>query len=239
LQQLIDAGPPSGPIRVMCFPRTVELWLAVSERRESNVFQIPLSVLFFAHGVPCNPQVELEKHNFQLHPVVYTWTLHVFCESESKIRLYLDVKANYGGELRQKVMVPNHRGFINVGYKTRNKRWEFDVTASVFGESRLPQVMLADSSFSTDNKSNVYPMVNAQITHVYKRWDFYIGGENLTNYTQKNPIIDAENPFNPTFNATRIWAPIIGLNVYAGVRFSIKQKEEKETVQTEMDGHDH
>ncbi len=152
---------------------------------------------------------------------------------------YLDVKANYGGELRQKVMVPNHRGFINVGYKTRNKRWEFDVTASVFGESRLPQVMLADSSFSTDNKSNVYPMVNAQITHVYKRWDFYIGGENLTNYTQKNPIIDAENPFNPTFNATRIWAPIIGLNVYAGVRFSIKQKEEKETVQTEMDGHDH
>jgi len=103
----------------------------------------------------------------------------------------------------------------------------------------LPQVMLADSSFSTDNKSNVYPMVNAQITHVYKRWDFYIGGENLTNYTQKNPIIDAENPFNPTFNATLIWAPIIGLNVYAGVRFSIKQKEEKETVQTEMDGHDH
>lgn len=73
----------------MCFPRTVELWLAVSERRESNVFQIPLSVLFFAHGVPCNPQVELEKHNFQLHPVVYTWTLHVFCESESKIRFQL------------------------------------------------------------------------------------------------------------------------------------------------------
>ena len=140
---------------------------------------------------------------------------------------YLDVQANYGGELRQKVMVPNHRGFVNVGYKTRNKRWEFDITASVFGESRLPEVMLPDGTITTDNTSNTYPMLNAQITHVYKRWDFYVGGENLTNYTQKNPIIDAENPFSNTFNATRVWAPIIGVNVYAGVRFSIAQKEEK------------
>ena len=139
---------------------------------------------------------------------------------------YLDVKANYGGVLRSKVMVPNHRGFVNIGYKTRNKRWEFDVTGSVFGESRLPEVILPDGTISTENKSNTYPMLNAQITHVYKRWDFYIGGENLTNYTQKNPIIDAENPFSPTFNATRTWAPILGVNVYAGVRFSIKQKEE-------------
>ena len=87
--------------------------------------------------------------------------------------------------------------------------------------------MLPDGTITNDNKSNTYPMLNAQITHVYKRWDFYIGGENLTNYTQKNPIIDAENPFSPTFNATRVWAPIIGVNIYAGVRFSIAQKEEK------------
>lgn len=140
---------------------------------------------------------------------------------------YLDVKANYGGELQQKVMVPNHRGFINIGYKTRNKRWEFDITASIFGEARLSEVMMPDGTISTDNKSQTYPNLNAQITHVYKRWDFYIGGENLTNYTQKNPIIDAANPFSSAFNATRTWAPIYGVNVYAGVRFSIKQNKEK------------
>lgn len=152
---------------------------------------------------------------------------------------YLDVKANYGGELRQKVMVPNHRGFINIGYKTRNKRWEFDLTASVFGTARLPEVMLPDSSFTTDVKSQIFPMLNAQITHVFKKWDFYIGGENLTNYTQKNPIIDAENPFSSTFNATRIWAPVIGINVYAGVRFSIPQKEKNSIEHNEKDGHEH
>jgi hypothetical protein len=68
-------------------------------------------------------------------------------------------------------------------------------------------------------------MLNAQITHIFKRWDFYLGGENLTNFKQKNPIIDAANPFGSNFDATRVWGPIIGINVYAGVRYSIKQKK--------------
>ena len=74
--------------------------------------------------------------------------------------------------------------------------------------------------------STIFSILNAQITHVYKRWEFYLGGENLTNYRQQNPIIDAENPFSSSFNATRIWAPVYGVNVYAGLRFSIKQKSE-------------
>ena len=67
-------------------------------------------------------------------------------------------------------------------------------------------------------------MLNAQITHVYRNWDFYVGGENLTNYMQKDPIIDAENPFGSHFDATRVWAPIHGVNVYAGIRYKIKHK---------------
>lgn len=139
---------------------------------------------------------------------------------------FLDVRAAYGGVLQQQVMMPKHRGFFNIGYKTRNKRWEFDFTASVFGKSRLPEVVLPDGTLTNNNESEIYPLLNAQITHVFHRWDFYLGGENLTNYTQKNPIIDAESPFSSTFNATRIWAPVFGVNIYAGVRFTIKRKEE-------------
>lgn len=139
----------------------------------------------------------------------------------------LDVKAEFGGVLQQQVMVPNHRGFANLAHTSRNKRWEFDITASVFGQARLPQVMLPDGSLTENNTSDVFAIINAQLTHVYKRWDFYLGGENLGNYRQSNPIIDAENPFSDTFNATRVWAPIFGVNVYAGVRFSIEQQEEK------------
>ncbi len=140
---------------------------------------------------------------------------------------YLDVRATYAGGLQQQVMIPKHRGLFNISYKTRSKRWEYDFTTSIFGKSRLPQVQLPDGTFTTKNVSDVYPILNAQITYIYHKWDFYLGGENLTNYRQKNPIIDVDNPFSNTFNATRIWAPIYGINVYAGFRYSIKRKEDK------------
>jgi hypothetical protein len=63
------------------------------------------------------------------------------------------------------------------------------------------------------------------ITHVFKKWEFYLGGENLTNFKQKHPIIDAQNPFSSKFDATNIWGPIMGINIYAGVRFSIYNKK--------------
>jgi len=53
----------------------------------------------------------------------------------------------------------------------------------------------------------------------------YIGGENLTNFKQKNAVIDAENPFGNKFDATRILGPVMGINIYAGVRYSIVRKK--------------
>jgi len=167
-----------------------------------------------------NLQGESFSNSLQLELTVRPWkpiTVRVAYK-------YLDVRATFAGALQQRVMIPKHRGFLNIGYESRNKRWEFDLTTSVFGQSRLPQVELPDGTLSQDNFSEVYPIVNAQITHIYKKWDFYIGGENLNNYRQANPIIDADNPFSDTFNATRVWSPIFGVNVYAGVRYSLPQK---------------
>lgn len=140
---------------------------------------------------------------------------------------WLDVKADFGGQKRQKIMVPEHRGMINLSYKTRNKKWEFDITGTFFGEARLPTMQLPDGTLTQNEKSKPYPILNAQVTYKIKKWDIYLGGENLTNSIQKNPIIDAKNPFSTTFDATRVWAPIYGMNIYVGFRFSIKQKEEE------------
>jgi len=135
---------------------------------------------------------------------------------------FLDVRATMGGELMEKMMVPRHRGFVNIGYTSRNRRWEYDLTGSVFGSQRLATVMLPNGEVSQDNRSRTFPMLNAQITHVYKNIDFYVGGENLLDYRLSDPIIDAQNPFGEFFDATRVWAPILGINVYAGIRYSIK-----------------
>jgi outer membrane cobalamin receptor len=136
---------------------------------------------------------------------------------------FLDVESKYGNEMRQQVMIPRHRGFLNLAYRSRNKRWEYDFTCSIFSPSRLPiqRDMTNDTLLISDMKSRMYPMINAQITHVYKKFDFYIGGENLTNSVQKNPIIDAANPFGSKFDATNIYMPITGINIYVGIRYAI------------------
>jgi outer membrane receptor protein involved in Fe transport len=136
---------------------------------------------------------------------------------------FLDVKALYGGQMQQQVMIPRHRGFTNLAYRTRNKRWEYDLTFSVFGQSRLP------GSFGgqPQDYSKAYPMVNSQVTHIYKKWDFYLGGENLSNYRQKHPIIDAQNPFSSSFDATEIWGPVMGITIYGGIRYQIKKEKKK------------
>ena len=137
----------------------------------------------------------------------------------------LDVKSTYGGIMQQQVMIPKHRFLFTTNYKTRNKRWEMSFTTSVYGQIRLAESFLPDGTITANNESKIFPMLNGQITHIFKRWDFYLGGENLTNYKQKNPIIDAANPFGSNFDATRVWGPIMGINLYAGVRYSIKQKK--------------
>ena len=62
---------------------------------------------------------------------------------------------------------------------------------------------------------------NAQIAKDFNNnIRIYAGAENLTSYTQKNPIIDAQNPFGNYFDGGMVYAPIMPLNVYMG--FDVK-----------------
>ena len=66
-----------------------------------------------------------------------------------------------------------------------------------------------------------YTIINAQVTRYFKKWNIYLGGENLTNYKQKNPIIAANDPFGKYFDSSMIWGPISGMNIYVGLRFTL------------------
>ena len=158
------------------------------------------------------------SHSFQLE---WSWEVLRGLDLRTAYK-YLDVKSRFNETMQQQVLIPKHRIFMNVGYKTRNKKWLFDATLSIYGEARLQDRLAADGvTIIRHEKSPFYPMLLGQITYIHKRWEFYIGGENLTNFKQKNPIIDAENPFGSKFDATQVWGPIMGINVYAGFRFSI------------------
>jgi hypothetical protein len=65
-------------------------------------------------------------------------------------------------------------------------------------------------------------LFNLQVTKVFsKKFELYVGGENLTNLKQKNPILAVDNPFGENFDSTIIYAPIFGRMFYSGLRFKI------------------
>ena len=101
-------------------------------------------------------------------------------------------------------------------YSTISDKWHFDITGNYIGKSRIP-----DNIASTEEYSSPFLLFNTQITRKWSDFDLYIGGENLSNYTQPNPIIDPENPFGENFDASLIWGPVMGRTIYAGLRYRI------------------
>jgi len=138
---------------------------------------------------------------------------------------YYDVQAEFGGELQQKAFVPKYRVLLNTGYKTRNKKWEFDLTANWVGKKRLPSTSSNPIAYARPDESVDYWVLNSQISYRMKKLSFYIGAENMLNVIQQNAIISADDPFGPYFDATQLWAPISGINIYAGLHFDIKHKK--------------
>ncbi len=129
-------------------------------------------------------------------------------------RLY-DVQTKFRSGLLLQPFNPRHRGFANLSFRTRKSGFLFDYTFQYIGPQRIPG----------ESMSPAFTMMNAQVNkEIGKRTEIYIGGENLLDYRQDEPIIDAQNPFGPDFDATMIWGPVFGRNVYAGFRLKLKRK---------------
>lgn len=137
---------------------------------------------------------------------------------------YNDVKINYLDGLREKPLVAKHRGLVTLGYETKSKNWMFNSNLQIVGKQRFPNNDQFPQELVQDHTgySPAYVLLGGQVTYTFKQFEIYAGGENLTNYTAKNPIIDWENPFGEYFDATQVYAPITGAMAYLGVRFSIE-----------------
>jgi outer membrane receptor for ferrienterochelin and colicin len=132
---------------------------------------------------------------------------------------YSDVHMTFSNELLEKPLINKYKGLLNLSYVTNLKKWQFDFTSQFIGPSRLPATV---KDASTDRESPAYVILNAQITKYFKKWNIYLGSENLTDYKQHHPIIAADAPFSEAFDSSVIWGPISGIKVYAGLRYSIE-----------------
>lgn len=134
---------------------------------------------------------------------------------------FTDVKVDYGHGLVQKPLTSRHKGLVTVGYAPMMGLWQFDVTCSVTGGGRMPSpYRMADGGLSWEPEYKAYPQLSAQVTRNFRHWAVYVGGENLTNYRQQRPVIGGENPWGTGFDATMVYAPLHGANVYVGFRYT-------------------
>jgi hypothetical protein len=132
------------------------------------------------------------------------------------------VKATIGGVLRDKPLTNKSKSLLTLSYQTPLKKWQFDYTAQFNGGGRLPD---PDQINPLWHKTFApYTVMNAQITKYFKTWSVYLGGENLTNFMQHNPIIDVQNPQSANFDASMIWGPLHGRKLYIGMRWGINRE---------------
>lgn len=137
---------------------------------------------------------------------------------------WFDVRTTYGGQLKEKPLIPAHRAFANVGYETKNN-WKFDYTVQWIGNKRVP--ILNDDHLVDVVKEGFYSpsywQMNAQISKGWKNQiEFYLGIENIENIMMHHPVVMSAHPFSSGFDASMPWGPIMGRNIYFGMRMKLK-----------------
>lgn len=135
---------------------------------------------------------------------------------------WYDVKTTYGTQLKMRPLVAAHRAFANVGYETRNN-WKFDYTIQWVGTKRVPSIHHHTGIVTGESNSPTFIQMNAQVSKSWKEvFELYVGSENMTNYMQHEPVINGKNPYDAGFDASMVWGPVMGRNVYAGLRYRIR-----------------
>ncbi|MBL7718402.1 MAG: TonB-dependent receptor [Flavipsychrobacter sp.] len=159
----------------------------------------------FAHSFQVQADYEV-VHNLDVR-LAYRW---------------YDVKTDYAGELKARPLVAAHRAFANIAYETRSK-WKFDYTIHWTGQKRVPVQHHNHSPDVVNGYSPSFVQMNAQVTKGFgENFEVYLGGENLTNFMQHDAILGAASPFGAGFDASMAWGPVMGRNIYMGLRYRIK-----------------
>lgn len=177
-----------------------------------------------------------------------TYQIDFSCEPVERFTItltgrYTDARSSMLGRGVEEVpMTSRYKGVLNLQYATNLNKWIFDFTASVNGPARVYNFMkdLKDDKGNLlykNGQTPVYPLLYLQVTRRFKGVDIYLGGENLTNFRQKDVIIGNKlvddkgiatkrfDAYGPDFDASCVWGPIMGIKVYAGVRFTLWKTE--------------
>ena len=179
-------------------------------------------------------------HNWQVEAsmeILRGWTLMAaFRYTDVRQTTFNAAAGEY--QLREKALQNRFKGIITTSYQTPLKKWQFDFTAQFNGPGRMPDGFVNPNNGQYYQKGGQiyhtwYPQLMAQITKYFRTASIYVGAENMTNFTQKNPIVGGTiagstyiDPTSPDYDASMVWGPIHGWKLYIGFRWSLQRPDE-------------
>jgi outer membrane receptor for ferrienterochelin and colicin len=136
--------------------------------------------------------------------------------------VFLDVYQMKNGIKEILPFNPKHRLHSSASFMPASKKWHIDANVHWYGEQRLPDTRNNPVIYQMPGHSDPYTIVNAQFTYNIKKFEIYIGSENIFNFRQNKPIVSWQDPFGQYFDTQFAWGPTRGREVYWGARFIIK-----------------
>ena len=180
------------------------------------------------------------SHNWQVEAnmeILRGWTMTAaFRYTDVKQTSFHTATNEY--QLRDKPLQNKFKGIISTSYQTPLKTWQFDLTAQFNGEGRMPDGFVVPDGSQQYRMHNGYiyhkwyPQLLGQVTKFFRTWSIYLGAENMTNFTQDNPIVESKigdthfvDTQSANYDASMIWAPIHGWKLYLGFRWALERAE--------------
>lgn len=200
-----------------------------------NSRDLTITAEFFRTDFQNQLVVDLEQNNQEVHfynlngkSYAHSIQVEAFYELFKRFELtgglrFNDVKTEYQQDLKNVPFISRYKGLLSVQYRTNLDKWQFDATLQFHGPQRLLQPNSA-SDLSQKSESDQYMNLLVQVTKNYRYWSFYVGAENLTDFTQENAIIGVDNPFGSGFDASQIWGPLYGRMFYVGIKYNLDKR---------------
>jgi outer membrane receptor for ferrienterochelin and colicins len=155
---------------------------------------------------------------------------HLMFEATTRLPFGLALRGSYmlteaveihAGMRKTPPFVSRHRALGVITLDMFRERLTATFTAEWRSGQGLPNTELWPEEFRLPGVSPAFTLLNAHLNANMGRIDVYVGVENLLDFRQSGPIINARRPFDAHFEPTFAWGPVKGREAYAGTRLRI------------------
>ncbi|HHP7238861.1 TonB-dependent receptor [Longibacter sp.] len=139
-----------------------------------------------------------------------------------------DVYTEESGTRQAITYAPDYTGTAGATYQSRSLGLDISYAVQLIGPKRMPDVYV--QTFGRNRTSPVHSTHDLKLEKAFGGVnsdigigiDVFFSVENIFDYTQGSPLVDAETPFSPDFDTIYTWGPIVGRTVALGARLNLR-----------------